>query len=209
MNHEGQGSPLDSSPYSARQGRKWRKPVGPEGMEKLLKETVTTAQRKEMLKPREFERVNVDTMVQQKAVAFPIRPGGLYHKMRRALVREAKARRIDLRQSYERVGKYAFQKEGRYAAAQQRKRARKQTRQLRTYLGRVLRDVERKCTTPDEPLKMLMERAKKLYAQKREDKNKLYSVHAPGVECIAKGKAHQRYEFGCKVSVVATSKSGW
>jgi IS5 family transposase len=45
--------------------------------------------------------------------------------------------------------------------------------------------------------------------QKQKDKNKLYSVHAPEVECISKGKAHKRYEFGCKVSVAATSKGGW
>jgi IS5 family transposase len=29
------------------------------------------------------------------------------------------------------------------------------------------------------------------------------------VECISKGKAHKRYEFGCKVSVAATSRGGW
>lgn len=187
---------------------KWRKRVGPEGMEKLLKETVATAQRKEQLKPRELERVNVDTTVEEKAVAFPT-DARLYHKMRRVLVREAKKRRLPLRQSYERVGRYAFQKQGRYAAAQQGQRARKQTRRLRTYLGRVMRDVRRKCPHPDEALKVLLERAEKLYRQKRDDQSKIYSVHAPEVECIAKGKAHQRYEFGCKVSVVATSKRGW
>src|SRR5262245_61775719 len=35
------------------------------------------------------------------------------------------------------------------------------------------------------------------------------SVHAPEVECIAKGKAHKKYEFGCKVAFVTTSKSNW
>lgn len=37
----------------------------------------------------------------------------------------------------------------------------------------------------------------------------MYSVHALEVECISKGKAHKRYEFGCKVSMAATSKGGW
>jgi transposase, IS5 family len=37
----------------------------------------------------------------------------------------------------------------------------------------------------------------------------VYSVHEPAVECISKGKAHKRYEFGCKVSVAATSRGGW
>lgn len=187
---------------------KWRKRVGPAGMEKLLKETIAMAQRKEQLQPRELERVNVDTTVEEKAVAFPT-DARLYQKMRRCLVREAKARGLELRQSYERVGKYAFQKQGRYAAAQQGQRARKETRRLRTYLGRVLRDMRRKCPEPEEALAALLERAEKLYRQQKQDQNKIYSVHAPEVECIAKGKVHKRYEFGCKVSVVATSKQGW
>ena len=29
------------------------------------------------------------------------------------------------------------------------------------------------------------------------------------MECISKGKAHKRYEFGCKVSLGVTSKGGW
>ena len=47
-----------------------------------------------------------------------------------------------------------------------------------------------------------------LKRQKRNDKNKLYSVHAPVVYCISKGKAqrHKRYEFGCKVSVAANGQ---
>jgi len=35
---------------------------------------------------------------------------------------------------------------------------------------------------------------------------KVYSLHAPEVECIGKGKAHRPYEFGVKVSVVTTLK---
>ncbi len=50
---------------------------------------------------------------------------------------------------------------------------------------------------------------KRIHSQTIKDKNKVYSVHAPEVECISKGKAHKRYEFGCKVSVAATSRGGW
>ena len=45
--------------------------------------------------------------------------------------------------------------------------------------------------------------------QQRHDRNKLYSLHAPEVECLAKGKAHKRYEFGVKVSIAATNKSNF
>jgi len=37
-------------------------------------------------------------------------------------------------------------------------------------------------------------------------KTKLYSWHAPEVECIAKGKVHKKYEFGCKASYATTNK---
>jgi IS5 family transposase len=37
----------------------------------------------------------------------------------------------------------------------------------------------------------------------------LYSLHAPEVECIGKGKAHKKFEFGCKVSVATTSRDNW
>ena len=55
----------------------------------------------------------------------------------------------------------------------------------------------------------LLEKARQLLAQQRHDSNKLYSVQAPEVECIAKGKAHKRYEFGCKASFATTSKGNW
>ena len=39
----------------------------------------------------------------------------------------------------------------------------------------------------------------------RATRPKLYSPHAAEVECIAKGKAHKPYEFGCKVTVTTTN----
>ena len=38
---------------------------------------------------------------------------------------------------------------------------------------------------------------------------KIYSLRAPEVECIAKGKAHKKYEFGCKASLVSTNATNW
>src|SRR5260370_17219523 len=149
---------------------RWRKRIGPSGMEKLLPETIAAAQRQQALKPTEIRRVNVDTMVQEKAIAFPT-DARLYHKARCVLVREAKRAGIDLRQSYVRVGKRALQKQGRYASAQQLKRARKETKRLRTYLGRVLRDIQRKATTNGQELSpqlsQALERATRIYRQQR------------------------------------------
>jgi transposase, IS5 family len=94
------------------------------------------------------------------------------------------------------------------------KRAAKMTRQLKTILGRVMRNIERKAgkskgQIADEPLRELLALAERLLEQTRTSKNKIYSIHAPEVECLAKGKAHKRYEFGCKTSVATTSRSNW
>ena len=55
---------------------------------------------------------------------------------------------------------------------------------------------------------MWLERAERIRTQQRFDKNKLYALHAPEVECIGKGKARKPYEFGVKVSLAVTHKSG-
>ena len=101
---------------------KWRKRIGPKGMEKLLQVTIETAKKKEYLTEKHLERVNVDTTVQEKAIAFPT-DSRLYHKARRILVKLAKRLGIDLRQSYERLGKQALIMQGRYSHARQSKRA--------------------------------------------------------------------------------------
>lgn len=205
MQHE---LPIDPSSLS-----RWRKRVGAERLEKLLEATIHTALAMRALRPQELTKVNVDTTVQEKAIAFPT-DARLYHKMRVALVRRARSLGIALRQNYRFKGKKLLAKQGRYAHARQMKRAAKMTRQLKTILGRVLRDIQRKAgkipgQIADEPLRELVTLAERLLEQTRTSKNKLYSVHAPEVECIAKGKAHKRYEFGCKASVATTSKSNW
>jgi IS5 family transposase len=187
---------------------KWRQRVGEGGAESLLQKTIEAAMGQELLSSRDVDRVTVDTTVQEKGVAFPT-DAGLYEKARVVLVREAKKRGIKLRQSYSRVGKKALHRQSRYRHARQMKRAKRQTRKLRTYLGRVIRDIRRKCSEVDGALEEHLAIAGRIYHQGRHDKNKVYSMFAPEVECIAKGKTHKKYEFGCKVSFVSTSKNNW
>ena len=187
---------------------KWRKRVGASGIEQLLKESLEAAKRQQALTDKEIKSVNVDTTVQEKAMAFPT-DARLYYKACRALVRVARQIGLKLRQSYSRLSKKALARQSRYACAQQLKRARKETRKLRTYLGRVLRNVERFVGPLKAKQAELLRRSRRIYEQKRADKQKVYSVHAPEVECLAKGKAHKKYEFGCKVAMVTTSKAGW
>lgn len=131
-------------------------------------------------------------------------------------MRQAKKLGVELRQSYERVGKAAFVRSQRYAHARQMNRAQAQSRKLRTYLGRVIRDIERKTQGNDAQqmsFARLLQVTRRIHSQPRkraqDDPPKIYSVHAPEVECIAKGKAHKPYEFGVKVGIVSTSKESF
>jgi transposase, IS5 family len=108
-----------------------------------------------------------------------------------------------------RLGKRALVNQGRYGAARPRKRARRETRNLRTYLGRVLRNVERERPKLSTKQEQIVSIARRIFWQQRTDHGKVYSVHAPEVECIAKGKVHQHSEFGCQVPIVTTSRQSW
>jgi len=195
--------PIDPSSIT-----RWRKRLGPEKIKELLLATIDTAKEEKLLTRGHVERVNVDTTVQGKAIAFST-DARLYHKVRRVLVKIAKEMHIELRQNYERNGKKVFLKQSRYAGAGQYGRAKKETKKLRTMLGCVIRDVQRKCSSPEGRLVKVLQIARSIFNQKRDDKNKIYSVHAPEVECIAKGKVHKKYGFGCKVSMVSSSKGNW
>lgn len=187
---------------------KWRHRVGADKMEKLLAETIETAKRKKLVKKNHLDRVNVDTTVQEKNITFPT-DAKLYCKAIALLGKAAKARGISLRQSYIRKSKKALLAQNRFRHARQTKKANKQLRKLKTWLGSLTRDIIRKVDPADEVMKELLLRSAQLLQQEKKSKNKLYSFHALEVECISKGKAHKRYEFGCKVSVVSTSRDNW
>jgi IS5 family transposase len=195
--------PIDSSSLT-----RFRKRIGDAGVEVMFKALLDTAKRDGHLSKSHMNKVNVDTTVQEKAIAFPT-DARLCYKMRDVLVRAAEARGIGLRQNYRRVAKKALAKQSRYAHAKQWKRSRKMTRKLKTMLGCVYRDIKRKANDVDEELGQLLMLADRLLKQEKKSKNKLYSVHAPEVECISKGKAHKRYEFGNKVGMVTTSRDNW
>ena len=187
---------------------KWRNRVGAERLEELVAETIRLAVREKHVSKNDLERVTVDTTVQEKNVTFPTDSKLLYKAIRK-LGDAAKSRGIPLRQSYVRVGKAAAVKASRYAHAKQFKRMRRQLRKLRTYVGRLIRDIRRKTPDLDEALVILLDRADRVRRQQPKDAKKLYSLHEPEVQCISKGKAHKRYEFGQKVAVATTNRSNW
>ena len=101
------------TPFDPSSMTRWRQPIGEEGAEELLKQTLNTAVETGQIKKSHFQRLNVDTTVQEKNIAFPT-DSKLYHKARILLVKAAKERNIELRQSYCRVGKRIYRKHVRY-----------------------------------------------------------------------------------------------
>jgi len=188
---------------------RWRQRMGEEKLQALLQESLAVATRTAAMKPCDLARIVVDTTVQPKAVMFPT-DAKLLNRARERLVRLAKKVGVELRQSYRRVGKLALIKHQRYAHAHQFKRANRRLRKLKTYLGRVIRDIGRRIAG-DDALEEIFARelslARRVLAQDRHQRGrKVYSLHAPEVECIGKGKAHRPYEFGVKVSVATPIK---
>lgn len=196
--------PLDRSSMT-----RWRQRMGEEKIQALLQESLAVAVKLGAAKPADFTQAIVDTTVAEKNVAFPT-DAKLIHRARERLVRQAKAAGITLRQSYVRLGKKALIAHQRYAHAKQYKRAGRQLRKLKTFLGRVIRDIRRKIKG-DKSLQAAFLRplwlAERVRTQKTRDPlPKVYSLHAPEVECIGKGKAHKPYEFGVKASIATTLK---
>ena len=196
--------PLDRSSMT-----RWRQRIGAERLEVLLAESLAAAQRGGAVQEKHLRRVTIDTTVQPKAVTHPT-DSKLLQRGIEILVRLARRHGIRLRQSYLRVAKRAKREAAKLIHAGRRRQAERQVRQLRTWLGRLFRDIGRKIAghaalqaTLAEPLG----RIARLLRQRREDRgrDKLYSLHAPEVECIGKGKAQARYEFGCKVSLATTN----
>ena len=146
--------------------------------------------------------------MQPKNIAHPT-DSRLYLKALQILVRQAKRHGIVLRRSHTRVAKRAALMAGRYAHAKQFKRMRREIKKLKTFLGRVYRDICRKIASSSEleaRFARLLGLVERLLAQKTKDKSKLYAMHALEVACIAKSKARMPYEFGCKVGIATTNR---
>ena len=200
-------------PCDPAQISRFRKILGEAGVEQMLKTTIEAAVAMKAVKKTEFERVIVDTTVQEKAIAHPT-DARLLDVARQLLVRHAKRTGINLKQTYERECKTLRRRAGGYAHAKQFKRLKTVLKRQRTILGALIREITRKMGTTSlaEDMKArlttLLERAERIRTQKAKDKNKLYAMHAPEVECIGKGKARKPYEFGVKASIAVTHGKG-
>jgi IS5 family transposase len=186
---------------------RFRKLLGEEGVEELLSQTIQTAFKEQLVDASDLENVIIDSTVQSKATAHPT-DSRLLEVARNKLVKAAKECGLSFKQTFVKEAKTLKRKAGGYAHAKQFKRLKKVIKRQRTIVGILLRETGRQLATVSEQaqqkLKEIMGLVTQLKNQKRNDKNKIYSLHAPEVECIGKGKSGKPYEFGVKTSIVVS-----
>ena len=85
-------------------------------------------------------------------------------------------------------------------------KARRADRKVKTIAGRLVRELGRKLGPNQYAGELAL--FCRVLKQKKQDKNKIYSLHEPDVKCISKGKEHKKYEFGSKVLITITRNSG-
>jgi IS5 family transposase len=195
-------------PFDRSSMTRWRKRIGPDEMDLVLAETIAVAVKTGAVNERQLSRITVDTTVQTKAVAHPTDS----HLLLRAaewLVRLSKRHGVKLRQSFARLMVQARREAARLMHTGGHRQGLRWLKKMRTWLGRLIRDIRRKIAGNPEleaAFEVALERAEQVLSQAPTDKGKLYAFHAPEVECIGKGKARTRYEFGVKASIATTNE---
>ncbi|MDQ3683598.1 MAG: IS5 family transposase [Bacteroidota bacterium] len=178
----------------------FRNRIGEEGIELIFKESIRING-----KDGREDEGTVDTTVQEKNITYPT-DNKLYRKIIKKCVAIAEDKQIELRQSYSRTIKKLAEQQRFRNHPKNHKRARKADKKIKTIAGRLVRELERKLPAGVHADNLML--FKKVLQQKRSDSNKIYSLHEPHVQCISKGKEHKKYEFGSKVSITTTKKTG-
>jgi transposase, IS5 family len=178
----------------------FRNRIGEEGIELIFKESIRING-----KDGQEQEATVDTTVQEKNITYPT-DNKLHRKIIKKCVSIANEQQIELRQSYSQTLKKLATQQRFRNHPKNHKRARKADRKVKTIAGRLVRELERKLPSGMHAAELIL--FKKALAQKRNDTGKIYSLHEPHVQCISKGKEHKKYEFGSKVSIITTKKTG-
>lgn len=178
----------------------FRQRIGESGVKKIFRHSI-----EKHGKDGEDPDVSVDSTAQEKNITFPT-DAKLHKKIIDKCVAKAKKDGVVLRRSYKRTSKQLLRDSYNGSHPRRRKKAKASRGKLKTIAGRLVRELERKLAPGEFATEL--ELFKKVLAQEKNSKNKIYSLHEPEVYCMSKGKAHKKYEYGCKASVVLTQKTG-
>lgn len=196
----GEQSIQTSAPCTPTELVEFRKRIGEEGVELILKESIRVNDDHD-----DIDKSFIDSTVQEKNITFPTDAKLTKKIISRCLKISAKLG-LPLRQSYKREMKGLSRDQRFRNHPKNRKKAQKADRRMKTIAGRLVRELERNLLKEGLLCEFAEEIALyyKVLSQKKDDKDKTYSLHEPKVECISKGKEHKKYEFGNKVSIVRT-----
>ena len=179
----------------------FRKRLGVEGIEKIFVHTVELHGEK-----IKSEQLLSDTTVQENNITYPTDS-----KLAKQIIDKcntiAEKESIPQRQNYKRVSKQLLRDSYNSQHPRRKKKAKKSMKKLKTIAGRLVRELERKLS--EEKLKEYqsdLDLFTQVLNRKKEDKNKIYSLHKPFTSCISKGKAHKKYEFGNKIGLMINPK---
>ena len=198
--------------FSGKQVQQWGQPcaasdlvhfrhrIGPSGVEKIFNHSIDKHG-----KDGKDLHVSIDSTAQEKNITYPT-DAKLHKNIIDKCVNQAKESGIKLRRTYKRVSKQLVRDTYNGNHPKRRKKANASKRKLKTIAARLVRELERKL--PEGVYSTELALYKKVLAQEKNSKNKIYSLHEPQVYCMSKGKAHKKYEYGCKASVVLTQKTG-
>jgi len=183
----------------------FRKRIGEEGMKKIFRQSVDLFGKEKVRK--EVKEVRVDTTVQEKNITFPT-DRKLTEKVIEHCKRIARKENIKLTRTFGREIKQ-LKHQLRFARKPKNMtRHKKAQRRLHRIAFKIYQDVVKQLNPIPGKYREELDVLYRVLTQKRDDTNKVYSVHEPGVLCISKGKEHKQYEFGNKSSFAYTRKSG-
>jgi IS5 family transposase len=192
-----------AEPCAATELVEFRKRIGEKGVELILEESIRING-----KDGQEGTLSADTTVQEKNITYPT-DDKLYKKIIHKCIGIAEEENIELRQSYTRTVKKLSIVQRLKRTKGGEGRARKASKKIKTIAGRLTRELERKLS-PNALTQWGAELSlfQQVLSQKRNDSNKIYSLHEPYVKCFSKGKEHKKYEFGSKASFLVTQKTG-
>lgn len=184
---------------------KFRKRIGEQGAEKIFK--ISLMVNAAEVTEKEMKQVMIDSTVQEKNITFPT-DAKLYRKIIDRVLKVSGRENIVLRRTYTREVKSLKLKVRFMNHPTRKKEGKKAVRRLRTIARAMVNDIARKMNDVQlSRYRKDIELYLRVIRQERSDKDKVYSLHEPEVECISKGKEHKKYEFGNK-SAIAKTGSG-
>ena len=189
---------LPKEPCEASDLVHFRNRIGEAGMEVILSESIRVNTEND--DEDHFNTAFIDSTVQEKNITYPT-DAKLHKKIIKRVLKIVREKKLPLRQSYQRTLK-AISRDQRFRNRPgNHKKAVKADRRLRTIAGRLVRELDR--NLPDKKgYEKMFELFYKVLLQKRNGRDKTYSLHEPEVQCISKGKEHKKYEFGNKASFI-------